>query len=142
MNLYQIHGLLQFSVFVILFPLGALIALFRNYVGENWKLFHVGIQLTAVTLFIIAVSMAIYMGRKYPKTTDNDKKVVTSPIRKLHKLLGRIIGIVILFQLVWAYKGRNYVNWTLWYYIHMALSASIILLGWTNITLAFRMKNM
>jgi len=134
-DLYQIHGLLQFSIFVILFPLGALIALMRNYIGESWRRFHVGIQLTAVALFVIAISMAIYMGRKYPKKIKDE-----SPTRKLHKILGRIIAIIIALQLLWAYKGRNYVDWTLWYYIHMGLSASIILLGWTNITLAIRMK--
>lgn len=125
---YQIHGLLQSLVFLILYPLGALIALLRNYIGPSWKIYHVSIQLTASFLFFIAIGIIAYTTYEKPKKE--------SKIRTIHRWNGRLIATLIVFQLFWAYQGRNYVEWTAWYWIHMSLSASIILLGWTNIYLA------
>lgn len=129
MSPYQIHGLLQSIVFFILYPLGALIAVFRNQIGPSWRPYHVGIQLTASTLFFIAIGMVAYASYGKPKKES-------SQIRTLHRWNGRLIALLIVTQLFWAYQGRNYVEWMTWYYIHISLSASILLLGWTNIYLA------
>jgi len=135
MNLYELHGLLQFSIFIFIFPIGALIALFRESIGPSWRKFHVGFQLTGVALFLVAISLAIYMGFHIVK--DKQKMPL---IKKIHHALGRVLAGVILFQVLWAFYGRKYVDWMTWYYVHMALSATIILGGWTNIALAIRMK--
>lgn len=129
MSPYQIHGLLQSIVFFILYPLGALIAVFRNQIGPSWRPYHVGIQLTASVLFFIAISIVAYASYGKPKEKS-------SQIRTLHRWNGRLIALLIVTQLFWAYQGRNYVEWMTWYYVHMSLSASILLLGWTNIYLA------
>jgi hypothetical protein len=128
MSPYQIHGMLQGIVFLILYPLGALIALLRNQIGPSWRPYHVGIQLTASILFFIAISIVAYASYGKPKKESN--------IRTIHRWNGRLIALLIITQLFWAYQGRNYVEWMTWYYVHMSLSASIILLGWTNIYLA------
>lgn len=128
MSPYQIHGMLQGIVFLILYPLGALIALLRNQIRPSWRPYHVGIQLTASILFFIAISIVAYASYGKPKKE--------STIRNLHRWNGRLIALLIITQLFWAYQGRNYVEWMTWYYVHMSLSASIILLGWTNIYLA------
>lgn len=125
---YQIHGLIQSLVFLILYPLGALIALLRNYIGPSWKIYHVSIQLTASLLFFIAISIIAYTTYGKPKKE--------STYRTIHRWNGRLIATLIVFQLFWAYQGRNYVEWMTWYWVHMSLSASIILLGWSNIYLA------
>jgi len=137
MNLYELHGLLQFTIFIFIFPIGAMIAIFRESIGPSWRKFHVGFQLTGVALFLVAISLAIYMGSKYPKDKNEQKK---SNIKKIHHIVGRVLAMVILFQVLWAFYGRKYVDWMTWYYVHMALAATIILGGWTNIALAIRMK--
>ena len=136
MSLYQIHGLLQSIVFLVLFPLGASIALFRRFIGSRWRVMHVSIQLTAITLFMIAISIAYYMGNIKNK---GNKKDDDRQINKLHKYMGRFIFIVIVLQLFWAYQGRKIVSWTVWYYIHMLLSSIIIISGITNILIARKM---
>lgn len=125
MNLYQVHGLLQTIAFLVLFPLGALIAYFRNSIGPGWKMFHVGIQLTA-TLFVFT-AVTIVASIKRDKSTEK--------INKNHRILGRIVVITIVLQLLWAFFGRNVVNWDTWLTIHMLLSATIIIGGITNIVL-------
>jgi len=134
MNLYQVHGLMQAIVFLILYPLGALTALFRNYIGPKWRPIHIGIQLTATFLFIIAISLALYLGFNRIPSKDKD-----TTIQKLHRALGRTIAGIIALQIFWAYYGRNYVDWMTWYYIHMTLSSLIILGGFTNIYIARKM---
>jgi hypothetical protein len=135
-SLYQIHGLIQMIVFLFLFPLGATIALFRKSVGPNWRKMHVTVQLTAITLFFIAISLAFYAGNIQNK---NKEKKEEKQINKVHKALGRIIFILIVSQLIWAYQGRKLVNWMTWYYIHMTLSALIIISGVTNVLIAWKM---
>lgn len=140
MTLYQIHGLLQMIVFLFLFPLGATIALFRNKIGPNWRKMHVTIQLTAITLFLIAISLAYYSGNIKNKG-DNKANKEEKQINKTHKMLGRFIFVLVMSQLLWAFYGRNLVNWMTWYYIHMALSSLIILSGITNVLIALKMVN-
>lgn len=129
MTPYQIHGLIQLLVFLILFPTGATIALLRDKIGPSWRRIHVTIQLTAVLLFITAISIAYYLG--FNRIPEKD-----TLIQKIHRTLGRIIAGIIVLQVIWAFFGRSWVMWDTWYAIHMTLSALIILGGLTNITIA------
>jgi hypothetical protein len=133
MTPFQIHGVIQLLVFLILFPTGAIVALLRDKIGPSWRRIHVGIQLTAVVLYLIAVSIAFYA---------NQQRKVDKPrpfINHLHRWVGRTVGTLILLQVIWAFFGRQWVMWDTWYTIHMTLSASIILGGLTNIMIAFIM---
>jgi hypothetical protein len=117
--------MLQFTAFAVLFPAGALVAGLRAYIGEMWRPLHIGIQLLATACVFLAVTI-VHMGKNPPKIANKEH------LRK-HKILGPLIVLLILAQLAWAFYGRQLVEWTLWYYIHMALSASIISLGLANL---------
>lgn len=132
MSPYQIHGIIQLLVFLILFPSGAIVALLRDKIGPSWRRIHVTIQLTATFLFIVAISLALYLG--YNRVPEKDTK-----LQKTHRTLGRIIAGCILLQIIWAFFGRGWVMWDTWYTIHMILSALIILGGFTNIMIAYMM---
>lgn len=137
MNLYKLHGILQMIAFLILFPIGALIALFRDKVGSNWKLIHVSIQMIAImtvlaAYIIIKIAQSKQKSKKY---TDKDL------INKIHIALGYAVGTFIILQLFWAFFGKSLVEWSTWYTIHMILSACIILGGIINIIIAYVMMN-
>ena len=135
MNLYQLHGLLQMVAFLILFPIGALIALFRDKVGSNWKIFHVSVQLLAITTVVAA-----YIVIKYAKSKQkNNKQKPKQLINKIHIATGYTVGAFIILQLFWAFFGKSIVYWSTWYTIHMILSACIILGGISNIIIAYIM---
>ena len=129
MNLYQIHGIFQVVAFLILFPLGAAIAYFRNSIGPIWRPLHIGIQLLAVTVVFIAYGIVKYANSK-------KKPHESKPINKLHKGLGYTVITLIILQLLWAFFGKLIVPWMAWYYIHMTLSGLIIISGITNIIIA------
>lgn len=135
MNLYQLHGLLQMIAFLILFPIGAMIALFRDKVGSNWKLFHVGTQIIAICVVIAAYIVIKYAKSKQKNKKHNDKDL----INKIHITIGYTIGILIAIQVAWAYLGKRIVDWSTWYTIHMILSACIIVGGIINIIVAYIM---
>lgn len=134
MTPYQIHGLIQLLVFLILFPTGATIALLRDKIGPSWRRIHVTIQLTGVALYLTAVSIAFYANQQRNVSTQ-DKPF----INQLHIWVGRTVGTLILLQVIWAFFGRSWVIWDTWYAIHMTLSALIILGGLTNIIIAVTM---
>ena len=132
MNMYQLHGLLQVIAFGVLFPLGALIALFRDSVGDSWRKYHVIIQLAA-TIMVFAAVTVVHMGD--PK----DRPKMDASALKYHKIIGPTVVLLIVAQLLWAFKGRDLVEYVTWLNIHMVLSASIITLGLTNIYLGWKM---
>ena len=129
MNLYQIHGLFQVIAFIILFPLGAAIAYFRNRIGPLWRPLHIGIQLLAIAFVFIAYAIVKYANSK---KKSSEKK----SINQIHKGLGYTVLVFIVLQLIWAFFGKWIVPWMTWYYIHMTLSALIIISGITNIIVA------
>jgi peptidoglycan biosynthesis protein MviN/MurJ (putative lipid II flippase) len=135
MNLYQIHGLLQFIAFCILYPLGAGIALFRDKIGIHWKTYHVLIQIIATMIVFIAIATIIYAS----KTQKKEKEEKKSFLVKLHTTLGPIVILVIVIQLFWAFFGKHFVSWDTWYTTHMMLSGCIILGGITNVLLGMNM---
>lgn len=63
MNLYKVHGLLQFIAFFILFPVRAIVAGLRERIGASWRTIHVSTQLLATLLVFAAVSI-VHMGNK------------------------------------------------------------------------------
>lgn len=134
MSPFQIHGLIQSLVFLILFPIGAMVALLRDKIGPSWRRIHVSIQLTGVALYLTAVSIAFYANQKR-KATMQEKPL----INQLHIWIGRTVGTLILLQVIWAFFGRSWVMWDTWYVVHMTLSALIILGGITNIIIAVTM---
>lgn len=130
MDLFHIHGLLQILIFTILYPIGALTALARNRIGLSWRKYHVAIQLVATILLFISVTiMHIALRRKKEPPTDSLKH---------HILIGRIVVATVLIQLAWAFLGRRFVSWNMWYSIHVLLSTIILLFGWYNIYVATR----
>ncbi len=133
MNLYKLHGLLQMIAFLILFPIGALIALFRDKVGSNWKVIHVTIQMIAIFTVLVA-----YIIIKIAQSKHKNKKP-KQVINKLHIATGYTVGVFIVLQLFWAFFGKSLVEWSTWYTIHMILSACIILGGIANILIAYIM---
>ena len=121
-NLFAIHGILQILTFVILFPLGALIALFREQVGKNWFILHISIQILAsLTVFIalIIINIAIKNKETLNKEAEDkeaeDKEALNKDseeketqiskeksLRKkpsLHLIIGSLIVCLIVFQL-------------------------------------------
>lgn len=133
--MYKIHALLQVISFGILFPTGALIAAFRNSIGESWRKWHVGIQLTAVALVFAAVTI-VHIGN------DNDeKKNHDSPWLRFHKIVGSTVVLLIVLQLLWAFFARRLVDWDNWLHIHMLLSGAIITLGIANVYIGWRMSS-
>ena len=137
MNPFQIHGIIQLVVFLILFPIGAIVALLRYKIGPGWRRIHVSIQLTGVALYLTAVSIAFIANQKR-KITMQERPF----IKQLHIWLGRTVGSLILLQVIWAFFGRGWVMWDTWYVVHMILSSLIILGGITNIIIAaIMMKN-
>ena len=121
---YEAHALLQSIAFLLLFPLGALVALFRNKIGYGWKTTHITLQLTASAM----VFLAVYLMATRPNKKESVEK-------QNHRLLGKTIVGLIVFQLVWAFVGRRVVDYGTWLWIHMVLSVGIIAGGWTNLWL-------
>jgi len=133
---YIIHGLLQATAFLILYPLGALVALFRDRIGEHWRPLHISLQLFATFLVFVAVGIV-----KLAETKKEKEKEAKTGWRKAHTILGPMVVSIIILQLLWAFLGRRMMtDWVLWYRIHMVLSALIILGGVTNVAIAIRMN--
>lgn len=76
MNPYKLHGICQVIAFAILFPLGALIAIFRNQIGPGWLKWHVIFQLSASLFVLIAASAIVYAvwksSKKHKSNGDDD----------------------------------------------------------------------
>lgn len=135
MNYYLIHGLLQFVAFIILFPIGAMIALLRNSIGPSWRKYHVFFQLTGTVTVIIAIISIVYAKSQSIKKKEKEENM----LRKIHKLLGPIVVTVIFVQILWAYYGRRLVEWNTWYTTHMMFSMFIIFGGISNVILGLQM---
>lgn len=131
LNVYQIHGLLQIIAFGFLFPLGIVIALFRHQIGGRWHKYHVAIQLLAVTLVFIAVTV-VHLGKRPPQ-------IKNKTYLNYHKIVGPSIVLLIIAQLLLAFLGHQIIEGPAWLYIHMTLAAFISTLGLLNIYLGWSM---
>lgn len=165
MNPYKIHGICQVIAFAVLFPLGALIAVFRNQIGPGWLKWHIIFQLSASVFVLIAASAIGYavwknwnmkqnksvknvvedetftdtMKGKEDEDASNEKVGKEHKFMSWHKLIGGIVVLLVFFQLAWAYIGKRLVEWNIWLLVHTALASLIILGGWTNIYIAWKM---
>lgn len=128
---FAIHGILQLVIFLGLYPMGALVAIFRESIGPSWRRLHISLQMTASLLFLLSAGIVGY-GLQRSNVSVQDMK----PIMKTHIYLGRTLVVLVLAQLLWAFYGRRLVDWTRWYSVHMMFSAMILLGGWINIGLA------
>ena len=132
-NLFAIHGILQLITFAVLFPLGILIAIFRERVGPNWFKLHVGIQITG-SLTLLSALIIVSIAKKQKQKEDNDS-ITHLPA---HVIVGRIVVILVILQLIWAIAFRHIIPRPIWFAIHMVLATGIITVGWTNLYLGYR----
>jgi len=134
LNLFAIHGILQVLTFVILFPIGIFIALFREKIGKNWFILHVTIQSLAslnVFLALIVINIALKNKEKKEKKEKEDTESNKKP--SLHVRIGTVIIYLVIFQLLWATIMRHIISRPIWYIIHILTAITIIILGWINI---------
>jgi hypothetical protein len=137
-DLFQVHGTLQVLAFAVLFPIGILVALFRNYIGVHWFVLHVCIQLAASATAILALVVVMVAVHQRDSNKDKDKTkhvVVKSTKTSLHVIVGYSVFALIVFQVIWAMALRNVIPRYIWYIVHMAIAVGIIVGGWTNLYL-------
>lgn len=132
------HGILQTIAFLVVLPIGALIAILRRQIGEGWLKYHVAFQLTGVAIVFIAGGIQLYKWHLQRKNAPKDAeapptKRKLSPKILIHIILGSLVSLVLIVQLFWAFLGRRYFEWMTWYYVHVALSSFIIAGGVTNL---------
>jgi hypothetical protein len=130
MERYVLHGIFMLLAFLVVFPLGALVAVFRHSIGPGWKTVHVALQLFGAGLVFIAAGLMAWRP---------NKKESSKPVPTFHRALGKTVVVLIVVQLLWAFMGRRLVDWTVWLWIHGLLSAAILITGWTNVYLAYQM---
>ncbi len=131
-SIYAVHGILNTLAFIVILPLGAIIALMRNCIGPSWYNYHVFLQLTGMLFVFIASSLVLY--KKI--TNKNNPKEEENIYKKYHKIIGPIIVTLVFIQLLWATMIKKYVNKPLWYIVHGILALLIIVGGWVNVALA------
>lgn len=137
MNYYLVHGLLQFVAFVILFPIGAMIAWFRESIGPSWKSYHIFFQLTGAFTVFVAICSILYAKTQSKKKNEESPK--ENMLRKIHKVLGPIVVTIVFIQILWAFYGRRMVEWITWYQTHILFSMVIIVGGISNVMLGLLM---
>jgi len=145
MNLYLLHGILQAKAFLVLFPAGILIAVFRESIGIRWLMYHIICQFLAALCVFTAVAVMMYA--KYSenknKDKDRDKDEYAHDESKesvpYHVYLGFAVVGLIVFQLIWASLLRNssIIPRPVWLRIHILLAVGILAGGWTNIYLGY-----
>ena len=149
MNLYLLHGILQAKAFLILFPAGILIAIFRESIGIRWLMYHIVCQVLAALCVFTAVAVMMYAkylenkNKNQDKNKDQDKKKHDHSGSKesfsYHVYLGFAVVGLIVFQLIWASLLRNssIIPRPIWLRIHILLAVAILAGGWTNIYLGY-----
>lgn len=132
--LYTLHGLLQEIAFLVLFPIGIIIALCKLYIGSKWFILHILFQTVGIVCVISAVLIMAYA--KYLEKPTNKSSRKSIP---LHVYIGIAIVILILFQVVWAVLMRDKIDRNIWTRIHIILASIILILGWTNLYLGYKL---
>lgn len=144
MSLYKWHALLQVIAFLILLPIGVIIAILRNYIGPGWHWWHVTIQFVATIMIFTAIVLVKIAERMYTQKEDDDKKVTreTNKYIKWHKIVGPIVVSLIILQWIWAYFGIKIVgSFNIWLTIHAIIAFLILPLGWLQVYLGYKMHN-
>ena len=145
-NLYMLHGILQTLAFLILFPIGIIIALCKNYIGPRWFILHILFQSFGIICVFTAVILAVYaesLKSKINHTNRQEDIHVQTPNNKselpqLHVIFGIVVIILIIKQIIWAVFVRKIINHDLWAKIHLILALLILGFGWTNIYLGYK----
>lgn len=139
MNLYLLHGILNSFVFLVLFPIGALIAVFRNRLGPNWLKYHILFQISGVVLLMVSGSIILYAHAHSAKDgkPDDDNKPEHKTSR--HAIFGIAVFALVAAQIMWAYFGKKIVDWSVWLNIHTVLASVLLLVGWYQVFLGARL---
>ena len=132
-NLYELHGILQFIAFVVLFPLGILVAVFRNTIGSTWFVIHVTLHSAAI-LTLIAALVCIGIATYNKNRLESQDTKIQIP---LHVILGYIVVGLVFSQIVWAVGLRHVVPRPTWLFVHGILAISILATGWINLYLGY-----
>ena len=147
-TLYTIHALLQVIAFLVLFPLGIIIALTKNYIGPSWFILHIIFQSLGVFCVFAAIAFmayAQYLKNKNKTNTTtkepNSNTPDTNQQLPAHVIIGIIIVCLIILQLIWAVFLRHTINRDIWVLIHIILAVLILSLGWTNLYLGYKLYN-
>ena len=99
------HGALMFLAWIVLTPLGILIARYYKHLGHRWYIYHVGIQLTACLLTLVSGILIFYS--MWPSTTFDDRN---GRAAFAHATIGMIIlvGAVIVQPMLGKYADYLY----------------------------------
>jgi len=141
-KLYTFHALLQATAFLILFPIGIIIALTKTYIGSNWFILHIIFQSLGVFCVFAAIALmayAQYLKNKDKNKESNSKTLDENKPISIHVIIGIIIVCLIIFQLLWAIFLRHTINREIWVLIHIILAILILCLGWTNLYLGYKL---
>lgn len=123
----RIHGVVMCVVFVIIFPVGALLLRVWNVRA------HLIIQLIGWVLFCMAFAGGIVASKKYNKSRN---------FASGHQVLGILLFIALLSQ--WVLGWMNHRTFqkmghgTIMGKIHLYLGPVVIFLGWINGAIGFR----
>ena len=139
-TLYTLHALLQAKAFLILFPIGILIALFKRFIGPSWFILHIVFQSLGVFCVFAAIALMAYAQYLKNKTKEPNSKTPddNKPI-PAHVIIGIIIVCLIVLQLIWAIFFRHIIEREIWKLIHIIFAILILTLGWTNLYLGYKL---
>ena len=133
-TLYTLHALLQGTSFLILFPIGIIIALIKSYIGPNWFILHIIFQSLGVFCIFTAITLMAYA--QYLKTQKpNYKKPAKNTPLSSHVIIGITIVSLIVLQLIWAIFLRHVIDREIWKLIHIIFAILILTFGWINLYL-------
>lgn len=149
MNLSHLHGNLQRLAFLVLFPIGGAIAMFRHKIGPGWLRYHVFFQVTATLVVFFAAGIQVYkwsQKKKIEYTEGGEEgaepvKRAIPPMLMAHIVLGSMVGILLIIQLLWAFFARRYIAWHVWYYIHVTLAVFILAGGLGNLFIGYKVAH-
>jgi NADH:ubiquinone oxidoreductase subunit 6 (subunit J) len=97
---------------MILFTLGAIIAILRKSIGEVWLRIHLVCQLCATLILLLSITLVIYTSK------NKNKADPKTPVGR-HKIIGKILLSIILFQVVFAFIGKRIFEKSTWYIIQV-----------------------
>jgi len=139
-TLYTLHALLQGTAFLILFPIGILIALFKTFIGPSWFILHILFQSLGVFCVFTAIALMAYAHYLKHKTKEPNSKT-PNEIKAMptHVIIGIIIVCLIVLQLIWAIFFRHVIEREIWKFIHLIFAILILILGWTNLYLGYKL---
>ena len=134
----DVHGLLQIFAFVIVFPAGILVAIFRDALGPTWIRWHLVLQLIG-TIMVTTAIVLIKIKRKNHSHDSIEGK--GSGAMDMHRYIGPVVFVALVLQWIWALYMRGKIDWIWWFRVHVVLAGIILLGGWFQIYLGIRAKN-